>query len=42
MGQYVDDVRLATNNKKTIKFYCRTGGNVMSPEDIVEFIKGGN
>ena len=42
MGQYVDDVRLATSNKKPIKFFCRTGGNVMSPEDIVEFIKGGN
>ena len=42
MGQYIDDVRLATDDKKPIRFYCRTGGNVMSPEDIVAFIKGEN
>ena len=42
MGQYIDDVRLATDEIKPIRFYCRTGGNVMSPEDIVAFIKGEN
>ena len=42
MGQYIDDVRLATDDIKPIRFYCRTGGNVMSPEDIVAFIKGEN
>lgn len=38
MGQYVEDVRLAAAGRKTVKFYGRSGGNVMSPEDIVEFV----
>jgi 2-oxoglutarate ferredoxin oxidoreductase subunit alpha len=38
MGQMVEDVRLAVNGKKPVGFYGRTGGNVMSPEDIVKFI----
>ena len=35
-------INLATDDIKPIRFYCRTGGNVMSPEDIVAFIKGEN
>lgn len=40
MGQMIEDVRLATNCLKPVSFYGRSGGNVMTPEDIVEFIKG--
>lgn len=40
MGQMIEDVRLAIECKKPVDFYGRTGGNVMTPEDIVEFIKG--
>lgn len=36
MGQMVEDVRLSVNGKKPVKFYGRTGGNVISPEDIVD------
>ncbi|MBR6750961.1 MAG: 3-methyl-2-oxobutanoate dehydrogenase subunit VorB [Clostridia bacterium] len=38
MGQMIEDVKLAVNGKKTVSFYGRTGGNVMSPEDVAEFI----
>ena len=38
LGQMIEDVKLATGMIKPIKFYGRTGGNVMSPEDIVDFI----
>ena len=38
MGQMIEDVKLATGMLKPVKFYGRTGGNVMTPEDIVEFI----
>lgn len=40
MGQYVEDVKLYVEGKKPVKFYGRSGGNVMSPEDIVDYIKG--
>lgn len=39
MGQMIEDVRLAVNGKKPVEFYGRTGGNVMTPEDIVAVIK---
>lgn len=39
MGQYVEDVRLVVEGRKPVRFFGRSGGNVMSPEDIVEFIK---
>ena len=39
MGQMVEDVRLSVNGLKPVKFFGRCGGNVMSPEDIVEKIK---
>jgi len=38
MGQMVEDVRLAVNGRKPVEFYGRTGGNVMSPEDIVKSV----
>ncbi len=42
MGQMVEDVRLAVNGKKPVEFFGRCGGNVMTGEDIVEYIiKGG-
>ena len=40
MGQYIEDVKLNVEGKKEVKFYGRSGGNVMSPEDIVDFVKG--
>ncbi len=39
MGQMVEDVRLAVNGAKPVDFYGRSGGNVMTPEDIVEYVK---
>ena len=38
MGQMIEDVRLAVNGLKPVEFYGRTGGNVMSPEDIVNVV----
>lgn len=38
MGQMVEDVRLAVNGKKPVEFFGRTGGNVMSPEEIAAFV----
>ena len=39
MGQMIEDVKLAVNGAKPVEFYGRTGGNVMTPEDIVEFVE---
>ncbi len=42
MGQMIEDVKLSVNGKKTVKFYGRCGGNVMTAEDIVaEVLKEG-
>lgn len=38
MGQMVEDVRLAVNGLKPVDFYGRTGGNVMTPDDIVNYV----
>ncbi|MEG1529408.1 MAG: 3-methyl-2-oxobutanoate dehydrogenase subunit VorB [Clostridia bacterium] len=38
MGQFIEDVKLAVEGKKPVKFFNRSGGNVMSPEDIVAFV----
>lgn len=38
MGQMIDDVKIAVNGQKPVGFYGRTGGNIMMPEDIIEFI----
>ena len=35
MGQMVDDVKLAINCKKPVYFYGRTGGVLMTPDEIV-------
>ena len=34
MGQMVEDVRLAVNGKKPVKFYGRTGGVIPTPNEI--------
>ncbi len=39
MGQMVDDVKLATNCKKPVYFYGRTGGVLMTPDEIVETLE---
>lgn len=39
MGQMIEDVKLAVEGKKPVKFFGRCGGNVMSSEDIVDFIE---
>ncbi|MFD3155686.1 3-methyl-2-oxobutanoate dehydrogenase subunit VorB [Haloimpatiens sp. FM7330] len=38
-GQMVEDVRLASNGRKPVYFYGRTGGMVPHPEDILNKIK---
>ena len=38
MGQMIEDVKLGVNGKKPVEFFGRSGGNVMSAEDIVDFI----
>ncbi|MEK6651965.1 MAG: 3-methyl-2-oxobutanoate dehydrogenase subunit VorB [Nitrospirota bacterium] len=35
-GQMVEDVRLAVNGKSEVFFYGRTGGAIMTPEEIYE------
>jgi 2-oxoglutarate ferredoxin oxidoreductase subunit alpha len=37
MGQMVPDVAYACNDKNKVEFYGRTGGNVPSVDEIVEF-----
>lgn len=39
LGQMIEDVRLATHDKKPIHFYGRQGGIVPSPEEVVEQVK---
>ena len=44
MGQMVDDVKVSINCNKPVSFYGRTGGIILTPEDIVKEvtkIKGG-
>ncbi|MDD4316385.1 MAG: 3-methyl-2-oxobutanoate dehydrogenase subunit VorB [Clostridia bacterium] len=38
MGQMVEDVRLSVNGKKPVKFFGRSGGNVVTPDDIVSVV----
>lgn len=38
MGQMVEDVRLSVNGKKPVKFFGRSGGNVVTPDDIVNAV----
>ena len=39
MGQMVDDVKLAINCSKPVYFYGRTGGIIMTPEEIVDTLE---
>ena len=39
MGQMIEDVRLATECKKPVRLCNRTGGMIVSPEEIVESVK---
>ena len=44
MGQMVDDVRLAVNGRKDVRFFGRTGGMVPTPAEVlaeIKKIKGG-
>lgn len=38
MGQMIEDVKLSINCLKPVEFFGRTGGNVMSDDDIVDYI----
>ncbi|HCW77230.1 MAG TPA: 3-methyl-2-oxobutanoate dehydrogenase subunit beta [Candidatus Marinimicrobia bacterium] len=38
-GQMVEDVRLAVNGKKPVKFYGRMGGNVPTIQELVDQVK---
>jgi len=38
MGQMVDDIKLATECKKPVDFFGRTGGIITTPEEIVEAV----
>ena len=39
MGQMVDDVKLAVAGRYPVDFYGRTGGQVFTPEEIVQKVK---
>ncbi len=39
MGQMADDVKLAVNCKKPVYFYGRTGGVIMTPEEVLDEIE---
>ena len=39
LGQMVEDVRLAANGQCPVGFYGRQGGNIYTPEEIVEEFK---
>lgn len=41
MGQMIQDVKLSVNGLKPVEFFGRTGGNVMSDDDIVDFVLQG-
>ncbi|MGI6213120.1 MAG: 3-methyl-2-oxobutanoate dehydrogenase subunit VorB [Christensenellales bacterium] len=41
MGQMVEDIRLGVEGAKPVGFYGRSGGMVMTPEEIVDYVKGG-
>lgn len=40
-GQMIEDVKLSIEGKKPVEFYGRSGGNVMSEEELVNFVTGG-
>ena len=38
MGQMIDEVKLATECKKPVDFFGRTGGVISAPEEIYEAV----
>lgn len=38
MGQLVEDVKLAVNGEKPVHWYGKSGGEIPSPDEVVEFI----
>ncbi|MBI3667190.1 MAG: 3-methyl-2-oxobutanoate dehydrogenase subunit VorB [Acidobacteria bacterium] len=38
-GQLVEDVRLAVEGRRPVEFYSRTGGNVPSAEETLDFVQ---
>jgi pyruvate/2-oxoacid:ferredoxin oxidoreductase alpha subunit len=38
-GQLVEDVRLTLNGARPVEFLGRTGGNVPSHEEVLEFVR---
>ncbi|MBQ4347610.1 MAG: 3-methyl-2-oxobutanoate dehydrogenase subunit VorB [Firmicutes bacterium] len=39
LGQMIDDVCLAVNDRNKVKFFGRTGGMLFTPEDVCEFLE---
>ena len=39
MGQMIEDVRLATGCKKPVSLCCRTGGMIVSPDEVLQSIR---
>ena len=39
MGQMIEDVRLATSCKKPVTLCCRTGGMIVSPDEVLQSIR---
>ncbi|MDD4003557.1 MAG: 3-methyl-2-oxobutanoate dehydrogenase subunit beta, partial [Clostridia bacterium] len=40
-GQMIEDVKLSIEGKKPVEFYGRSGGNIMSEEELVNLVTGG-
>jgi hypothetical protein len=38
-GQMVEDVRLALNGARPVEFVGRTGGNVPSHQELLDFVR---
>ena len=39
MGQMIEDVRLATHDARKVELCCRTGGMIMSPDEVLAAIE---
>ena len=39
MGQMIEDVRLATCDRRKVELCCRTGGMIMSPDEVLTSIR---
>jgi 2-oxoglutarate ferredoxin oxidoreductase subunit alpha len=40
-GQMTEDVKLSVNGSKPVEFYGRTGGNVITDQELFDFVKRG-